>query len=249
MSARNLYLYIALIGIALSTSVMFQNCAPVSFKPEVASEALAAKGDEASLQPALCDDGQVSGAVKWDLVIGQNIEEAGQCENGGNLLLIYEKNQKLVCENGKYIGSNDFKRGNLIGQRGGCNCADGVSNGMITWKNIIGQNITELQSCPANGSLSLIYEKLQKFTCDNGKLVSSDEYQKGKLVRQDGSCKCADGSTEGSSSFKVVLNATITEAGLCLYGGDLQYIYEKQQKYICQMSQSLAQNEFLKMSG
>lgn len=246
MKARSLRIAAVIFGMALVTSLLFQNCAPVSFKPEEAASALAAKGDEEAAGPAVCDDGQVSGSIKWELVNGQNIEEPAKCDFGGNLTMVYEKQQKLLCDGGKYVGSNEFQKGKLLGQKGACNCADGVNNGMSVWKNVDGQNITENQACPANGTLTLTYEKQQKYTCDNGKLVSSEDFQKGKLISQAGACKCADGSAEGSSSIKLVPNATITEQGLCPYGGNLQYIYEKQQVYLCQNSQSVAQNQFSK---
>jgi hypothetical protein len=243
MKARTLRILVLIFGTALFSGIFFQNCAPVAFKAEEPSTALAAKENT---DPVLCEDGQVSGSVRWDLVSGQNIEEPGQCDNGGNLTFNYEKLQKLICENGKYTSSSDIKKGNLVGQKGGCNCAGGVTNGMSTWKNLVDQNITESQACPANGTLSLIYEKQQKYTCDNGKLVSSEVFQKGKLIKQEGVCNCADGSAEGSSTYKLVPNATITEPGLCVNGGNLQYIYEKKQKFICQSSQSVAYNEFIK---
>lgn len=245
MKARSLRIAALIFGMALVTSVLFQNCAPVSFKPEEAASALAAKGDEESA-PAVCDDGQVSGAIKWEVVNGQNIEEPGKCDFGGTLTMVYEKQQKLLCDGGKYVGSNEFQKGKLLGQKGACNCADGVNSGMSVWKNVDGQTISENQACPANGTLTLTYEKQQKYTCDNGKLVSSEDFQKGKLLSQAGACKCADGSAEGSTSIKLVPNATITEQGVCPYGGNLQYIYEKQQSYICQNSQSVAQDMFSK---
>lgn len=246
MKARSLRIATLIFGMALFTSVLFQNCAPVSFKPEEAANALAAKGDEESQTPAVCDDGQVSGSIKWEVVNGQNIEEPGKCDFGGNLTMVYEKQQKLLCDGGKYVGSNEFQKGKLLGQKGACNCADGVNNGMSVWKNVDGQTISENQACPANGTLTLTYEKQQKYTCDNGKLVSSEDYQKGKLLSQAGACKCADGSAEGASSMKLVPNATIVEQGLCPNGGNLQYVYEKQQTYICTNSQSVAQNMFSK---
>jgi hypothetical protein len=245
MKVRSLRIAMLIFGMALFTSSLFQNCAPVSFKPEEAASTLTAKGDEQAV-PAVCDDGQISGSIKWEVVNGQNIEEPGKCDFGGNLTLVYEKQQKLLCDAGKYVGSSEFQKGKLLGQKGACNCADGVNNGMSVWKNVDGQNIVENQACPANGTLTLTYEKQQKYTCDNGKLISSDNYQKGKLISQSGACKCADGSAEGSASIKLVPNATITEQGLCPNGGNLQYIYEKQQKYVCTNSQSVAQNEFSK---
>jgi len=245
MKARNLRIAVAIFGMALVTSVLFQNCAPVSFKPEEAAAALAAKGVE-EVEPALCDDGQVSGSIKWEVVNGQNIEEPGACDFGGNLTMVYEKEQKLRCEEGKYVGSNEFQKGKLLGQKGDCNCADGVSSGMSVFKNVEGQTITENQACPANGTLTLNYEKQQKYTCNSGKLVSSEDFQKGKLLSQSGVCKCADGSEEGSTSIKLVANATITEQGLCVNGGNLQYVYEKLQSYVCQNSLSVAQNQFTK---
>lgn len=244
MKARNLRIATLIGGMALVTSVLFQNCAPVSFKPQEAADALASKGDE-SAEPALCDDGQVSGSVKWVVVPGQNIEEPGKCDFGGNLSLVYEKVQKLVCQSGKYADGNEYKKGNLLGQKGGCNCADGIANGMSIFKTVDG-SINESQACPALGTLSLVYEKQQKYTCDNGKLISNDEYQKGKLISQSGACSCSDGSAEGSSVYKLIANATIVEQGLCPYGGNLQYIYEKQQKFTCQNSQSVAQNDYQK---
>lgn len=236
---------LAIIG-AATISILFQNCAaPVDFKIEPASESLSSSNGE-DTAPVLCDDGQASGSIKWSVVNGQTLEEPGSCDFGGNLSMVYEKLQKLVCESGKYVGSNDFKKGNLLGQKGACNCADGVNNGMSVWKNVDGQNITENVACPASGTLTLTYEKQQKYTCDNGKLISSEDYQKGKLLSQAGACKCADGSAEGSATIKLVPNATITEQGLCPNGGNLQYIYEKQQKYLCQNSMSVAQDEFSK---
>lgn len=243
MKARHLRIALFIFGMAVFSSILFQNCSPVSFQPVEAESALTSKGDE---EPALCDDGQVSGSVKWDLVSGQNTEEPGVCENGGNLVLLYEKKQKLVCENGQYLGSQEFQKGALVGQRGACNCSESVTHGMSVFKNVDGQTITEAQACPASGTLSLIYEKQQKYTCDNGKLVPSESFQKGKLIKQEGACQCADGSALGSVTYKPVPNATITEAGLCPNGGNLQYIYEKLQKFICQDSQSLAQNEYMK---
>ncbi len=246
MKARSLRIATLIFGVALFTSVLFQNCAPVSFKPSEADNALAAKGDEDSQIPAVCDDGQVSGSIKWEVVNGQNIEEPGKCDFGGNLTMVYEKQQKLLCEGGKYAGSNEFQKGKLLGQKGACNCANGVNNGMSIWKNVDSQTISENQACPATGTLTLTYEKQQKYTCDNGKLISSEDYQKGTLLSQAGACKCADGSAEGASSIKLVPNATIVEQGLCPNGGNLQYIYEKQQTYICTNSQSVAQNMFSK---
>lgn len=236
--------FVAIFGAVLLSNFFFQNCARVSFKEE--QRALASVAKESVEEPLLCEDGQVSGSVRWDLVSGQNIEEPGSCLNGGNLSLIYEKLQKLVCENGTYIGGTEVKKGNLIGQKGGCNCADGVANGMTTWKNVVNQNISESQACPANGTLTLIYEKQQKYTCDNGNLVSSEVFQKGKLLRQEGVCNCADGSAEGSLAYRIVPNATIIEPGLCIHGGNLQYIYEKKQKFICQSSKTVAYSEFIK---
>jgi len=246
MKARSLRIAVLLFSGTLLSTALFQNCAPVSFKPEEAAEALASKGDEESKDPAICDDGQVSGSVKWEIVNGQTIEEPGQCDFGGNLSMIYEKLQKVVCDGGKYVSGNEFKKGNLLGQKGACNCADGVANGMSTWKNVVNQTIIENESCPANGVLTLTYEKQQKFTCDNGQLISSNDFQKGKLISQAGACNCADGSAEGSSSVKLVPNATITEPGVCPNGGNLQYIYEKLQQYVCQNSQSVAKDQYSK---
>lgn len=243
MKFRKIHGLAALGFFALCTSLGFQNCSRVAFtqNPETVESIT-----EGSQSPAVCDDGQESGSIKWVLVPNQNIEEPGQCQYGGNLTMLYEKYQKSVCEAGQYVGQSEIKKGNLIGQRGACNCSGGVVHGTNIWQVVSGQTITDQQTCPASGTMSLVYEKEQQYTCNSGELVATGVFQKGKFLRQDGACMCADGVTEGSSSYQIVPNATITEAGNCPYGGNLQNNYEKLQKYTCTFSQFVAQDEYLK---
>jgi hypothetical protein len=243
MNSRTVRGLLLLFSITLTIGLLFQNCSPVEFKSAEDIEGIAS---QASKEPLLCADGEISGTIKWDIIVGQTIEEPGQCSFGGNLTMIYEKIQKSVCENGKYEGKIEFKKGKLLGQKGGCNCDGGITHGMNTWKLVQGQTLTDQQACPVNGTLNLIYEKQQKYSCDNAVLTSSENFQRGNFIRQEGACMCADGSGEGSSQFRVVPNAIITEPGICTFGGNLQNNYEKLQKFTCQASQSTAQNEFIK---
>lgn len=243
MKSQAMRSVLILSAITVCVGLLFQNCSPVAFTPTPPDEKTL---EQASVEPKLCADGEVSGSIKWDVVLGQSIEEPGQCSLGGDLTLIYEKVQKSLCEDGKYVGKSEFKKGKLIGQKGGCNCDAGITNGTSTWKTLVGQTLSDQQACPASGTLTLIYEKQQKYTCNNGTLAAVETFQKGNLIRQEGACMCADGSGEGSSQFKIVPNATIIEPGVCTYGGNLQKIFEKLQKFTCTSSQSTAQNEFKK---
>ncbi|WP_413287587.1 VWA domain-containing protein [Bdellovibrio sp. HCB337] len=243
MKLHRMHFTMLLLGMGLVSTLLFQNCAPVQFQPaEKVSEASTSGAEE----PLLCSDGSVSGAVKWEVLAHDHFEEPGQCPYGGNLTLIYEKMQKVLCDGGQLVGQDEYKKGALITQRGGCDCADGVSNGSSIWKNVLGEVISENQACPVNGTLVLNYEKHQKYTCENGSLVSKQDFQKGPFINQTGACNCADGAPEGSSSTRLVPNATISEPGFCQYGGNLTHIYEKNQKFICQSSQYVGQNEYTK---
>lgn len=246
MTARKIRVLLVFVLLPLLIGIGFQNCSKASFKKVEAVATTDSASTAPNAQPLLCDDGAASQTVKWQRVTSENFEEPGQCAFGGNLTLIYEKNQKLICDNGKYSGTNEFVKGNLIGQKGACNCEGGVVHGQSIWKVLMGQTLNETKLCPVNGTLNLIYEKEQKYTCDNGKLVAADVFQKGKFLRQEGACNCANGSAEGSSSFQLVPNSTIAVPGLCTYGGNLLSQYEKLQQYLCLSSLMTAQNNFIK---